>query len=139
MCITKGNASTVLHPSLQLCLGALSQPLSGCIRLLCPGALDPVCDPNSFTPFPLHFHSPCPKLPSTCPPQLSCSGPPASRPAGRGRGPWRHGNIWWTQSPRHEQRAPSGGQCPGVRLYPTPLQALQFPCTLPTGQSHLSL
>ncbi|TNN03212.1 hypothetical protein fugu_000241 [Takifugu bimaculatus] len=25
----------------KLCLGALSQPLSGCVRLLCPGALDP--------------------------------------------------------------------------------------------------
>lgn len=128
-----------LSLSLQLCLGALSKPLSGCIRLLCPGALDPVCDPSTLTPVPHTFLPFCPELLPTCPPQLSCPGPPASRPAGRGRGPWRHGNLQRTQPPRHEQRDPSGGQCPGAELYPASLQALQLACTLPAGKSHLSL
>lgn len=128
-----------IHPSflpLQLCLGALSQPLSGCIRLLCPGALDPVCDPAALTPFPLSFLSLCPKPLPTCPPQRSCPGPPASRPAGRGRGPWRHGNLHRTQPQRHEQRDPSRGQGSEVELYPASLQALQLACTLPAGRSH---
>lgn len=110
--------------SLQLCLGALSQPLSGCIRLLCPGALDPVCDPATLTPYPLSFLSLCPKLLSTCPSRRSCSGPPASRSARRGRGPWCHGSLQRTQPPRHEQRDPSGGQGSGVELYPASLQTL---------------
>lgn len=118
----------------QLCLGALSQPLSGCIRLLCPGALDPVCDPAALTPFPFSFLSLDPKLLPTCSPRRSCSGPPASRPACRGRGPWRHGNLQRTQPPRHEQRDPSRGQGSGVKLHPASLQALQLACTLPAGQ-----
>lgn len=125
--------------SFQLCLGALSQPLSGCIRLLCPGALDPVCDPATLAPFPLSSLSLHPKPLPTCPPRRSRCGPPASRPAGRGRGPWRHGNLRRTQPPRHERCAPSRGQRSGVQLYPTSLQALQFACTLPAGQSHLSV
>jgi len=129
----------ICAPCLQLCVGALSQPLSGCIRLLCPGALDPVCDPATLTPPPLSFLSLCPKLLSTCPPLRSCPGPPASRPAGRGRGPWRHGSLQRTQPPRHEQRDPSGGQGSGVKLYPASLQALQLTCTLPAGQSHMSI
>ncbi|KAG7227715.1 hypothetical protein INR49_029477 [Caranx melampygus] len=105
--------------SLCLCLGALSQPLSGCIRLLCPGALDPVCDPAIFPPFTFFF-SPLlrPKLPSTCLHQRPGSGPPASRPACGGRGPWRHGDLRRTQRLRHEQRAPSGGQVQGSNFTP---------------------
>lgn len=132
----------IIHTSffspLQLCLGALYQPLSGCIRLPCPGALDPVCDPTTLTPFPFSFLSPCPKLLPTCPPPHSCCGPPASRPACRGRGPWCHGSLQWTQPPRHEQRDPSGGQGSEVELHPASLQTLQLACTLPAGQSHLS-
>lgn len=122
----------------QRCLGALSQPLSGCIRLLCPGALDPVCEPATLAPFPLSSLSLRAKLLPACAPRRSCSGPPASRPAGRGRGPWRHGNLQRTQPPRHEQRAPSGGQGSGVSLYPASLQALQLARTLPAGRSQLS-
>lgn len=125
--------------SLQLCLGALSQPLSGCIRLPCPGALDSVCDPTTLTPFPLFPVTLCPKLLPTCHPRRSYSGPPAPQPAGRGRGPWRHGSLQRTQPPRHEQREPSRGQGSGDQLHPTSLQALQVTCTLPAGQSHLRL
>lgn len=119
----------------KLCLGALYQPLSGCIRLPCPGALDPVCDPTTLTPFPFSFLSPCPKLLPTCPPPHSCCGPPASRPACRGRGPWCHGSLQWTQPPRHEQRDPSGGQGSEVELHPASLQTLQLACTLPAGDA----
>lgn len=125
--------------SLQLCLGALSQPLSGCIRLLSPGALDPVCDPATLTPLPFTHLSLCPDLLPTCPPRRSLPGPPASRPAGRGRGPWRHGSLQRTQPPRHEQRGLSRRQGSGVELHPASLQALQIARTLPAGESHLSL
>lgn len=150
MCVSSSSAAcmleemphlTVLPLCLQLCLGALSQPLSGCIRLLCPGALDPVCDLPVllFPPTSLR-----PKLLSACHlhRRPGSGGPPASRrPADGGRGPWwRHGDLRRrTQRLRrcHERRAPSGGQGSGVQLHPTSLQALQFARTLPTGECHL--
>lgn len=112
----------------KLCIGALYQPLSGCIRLLFPGALDPVCDPAILTPLPPSSPlSLCCRLSSTCPIRRSFSGPPASRSAGRGRGPWHgHGNLCRTQPPCHEQRHPSRGQDSGVELYPASFQALQL-------------
>lgn len=108
----------------QLCLGAPSQPLSGCIRLPLPGALDPVCDPVSLAPLLLRLL--CSSLLTACPPRGSRSGPPAPQPTGGGRGPWGRDGHQRTQAPRHEQRGPSAGQGSGDELHPASLQALQL-------------
>lgn len=129
--------SLLLPPPLQLGLGVLSQPLSGCIKLLLPGALDPVRDPHALTHSPLHPFSLRFKLPASCPPRSSRSRPPASRPLGRGRGQWRHGSSQWTQLSHYERRLHLGGQGSGVKPHPPSLQTLRLAWTLQTGESRL--